>query len=233
MFRTITNILINKLGKSGYEIEKGFSNIDIIIILYTKFFEISRGLFLKFFLNKSTGFVFLGKHTRLNHCNNISAGKTLFIGDNVCINALSRNGMKIGNNVSILRNTIIECTGVIRDLGEGLEIGNNVGIAQNCFIQVRGKVSIGNDVILGPNVMIFSENHNFDDITIPIVQQGETRLPVTIENNVWLGARSVILGGVTVGEGSIVAAGAVVNKDVPPFSIVAGVPAKLIKSRLI
>jgi acetyltransferase-like isoleucine patch superfamily enzyme len=75
------------------------------------------------------------------------------LGDGVELNALSKCGVSIGDNVSILKNTIIECTGVIRNLGEGLTIGNNVGIAQNCFIQVRGKVSIGNDVIFGPGVL--------------------------------------------------------------------------------
>jgi len=229
----IINKLIRAIGKAGYSVDTSLSVFNLLKIVIQRTTMMFRGLYLKFFLKKSKGIVFLGRRTKITYCNKIECGKLLTIEDNVVINALSKEGIRIGNNVSILRNTIIECTGVIRNLGEGLSIGNNVGIAQNCFIQVRGKVSIGNDVILGPNVMIFSENHNFEDITIPIVQQGETRLPVTIENNVWLGARSVILGGVTVGEGSIVAAGAVVNKDVPPFSIVAGVPAKLIKSRLI
>ena len=153
------------------------------------------------------------------------------LGDYVEINALSKHGVKIGDNVSIQKNTIIECTGVIRDLGEGLVIGNNTGIAQGAFIQVRGKVVIGNDVIFGPNVSIFSETHNFDDPTIPIHLQGETRKGVTIEDGAWIGTRAVILDGVTVGRNSIVAAGAVVTKDVPDYAIVGGVPANPPRAR--
>ena len=230
--KKILDKLIQSLGKSNYHLDDSLNSSSILIILFNKSIEVIRGCFIGIFLHNSKGLLFIGKRVQLKFKNKINLGRSVTIGDYVQINALSKHGVQIGNNVSILRNTIIECTGVIRNLGEGLVIGNNVGIAQNCFIQVRGKVSIGNDVIFGPNVMIFSENHNFSDKTIPIVQQGETRLPVTIENNVWLGARSVILGGVTIGEGSIVAAGAVVNKDVPSFSIVAGVPAKIIKSRL-
>ena len=110
-------------------------------------------------------------------------------------------------------------------------IGNNVGISQNCFIQVRGNVNIGNNVIMGPNVSIFSENHNFTNPDLPVNIQGESRKGVIIEDGVWIGTRSVILDGVKIGENSIIAAGSVVVKDVPPFSIVGGVPAKVLKSR--
>ena len=139
--------------------------------------------------------------------------------------------IKLGKNVTILKGTIIECTGVLSNLGEGLTIGNNVGIAQNCFIQVRGKVEIGNDVIFGPNVSIFSENHNFDNPDLPISKQGETRIGVKIEDGVWIGTRAVILDGIILGKNSIVAAGSVVTKNVPPYAIVAGIPAKIIKNR--
>ena len=127
--------------------------------------------------------------------------------------------------------TIIECTGVLSNLGEGLKIGNNVGIAQNCFIQVRGEVIIEDNVIFGPNVSVFSENHNFDNPELPVNVQGVNRKGVTIESGVWIGTRSIILDGVTVGKNSIVAAGSVVNKNVLPYAIVGGVPAKLIKMR--
>jgi acetyltransferase-like isoleucine patch superfamily enzyme len=112
-----------------------------------------------------------------------------------------------------------------------LEIGDNVGIAQNCFIQVRGKVIIKNNVIFGPGVYVFSENHNFDNPDLPVVVQGETRKGVVIEEGVWIGSRATILDGVTIGMNSIIAAGSVVNKDIPPYSIAGGIPAKIIKSR--
>jgi acetyltransferase-like isoleucine patch superfamily enzyme len=104
-----------------------------------------------------------------------------------------------------------------------------VGIAQNCFIQVRGEVIIGNNVIFGPGVSVFSENHKFSDPDIPIVGQGEIRKGVVIEDNVWIASGATILDGVHIGNNSIVAAGSVVNKNVPPYAIVGGVPAKILK----
>jgi len=117
-------------------------------------------------------------------------------------------------------------------MGVGLMIGDDVGISQNCFIQVRGRVTIGSHVMFGPNVSIFSENHGFNSLDSPMISQPTIRGEVIIEDDVWLGTRSVILSGVRIGTGAIIAAGALVNKDVPPYSIVAGVPGKIIKSRL-
>ncbi len=229
--KRLLNKLIQKLGKEDYEVDETLTSIDIIIVLHSRFTQMLRGLLLMFKLKSSKGIIFKGENCKIQYCKKIRVGKSLTIGNNVEINALSKSGVFIGDNVSILKNTIIECTGVIRELGEGLRIGNRVGIAQNCFIQVRGQVEIGNDVIFGPGVSIFSENHLFEDKNIPIMQQGASRKGVTIEDDVWLGTRAIILDGVTIGKGSIVAAGSVVNKDVAPYSIVAGVPAKLIKMR--
>ena len=229
--KNILNKIINLLGKKGYVIDNDLSNYDIIIILSSKFFQAWRGFFLKIQLKKSRGIIFVGKSTRIKFKNKIVVGKTIQFGDNVEINALSKKGIIIGDNFSIHKNSIIECTGVINHLGEGLTIGNNVGIAQNCFIQVRGEVIIGDNVIFGPGVSLFSENHNFKDLSSYINEQGVTRIGVKIENGVWISSGSTILDGVTVGENSLIAAGSVVNKDVPPYSIVGGIPAKVIKYR--
>lgn len=225
------NSIINKLGRTNYKIDKSITNKDLIIESKFRFFQLLRGLYIKPFLNKSKGILFIGKRVKLRFKNKIKFGKSVIIGDYVEINALSKNGVSIGNNVSILKNTIIECTGVIRNIGEGLIIGDNVGIAQNCFIQVRGSVIFENNIILGPNVSIFSENHIFENPELPVSVQGESRKGVYIESGVWIGTRSVVLDGVRIGKNSIVAAGSIVNKDVPPYSIVGGVPAKVIKYR--
>jgi acetyltransferase-like isoleucine patch superfamily enzyme len=225
------NYLIEKLGKKEYKIDKKITYYEMLIIAFDKSICALRGVFLKIWLKKSKGIIFLGRRTNIKFRHKITLGKTITIGNYVEINALSEHGVVVGDNVTILRNTIIECTGVIRELGIGITIGNNVGIAQNCFIQVRGKVEIGCDVIIGPGVSIFSEAHNSKRTDIPIVTQGETRMDVKIGNDVWIGSNSTILGGVTIGDSSIIAAGAVVNRDVPAFSIVAGVPAKVIKIR--
>lgn len=226
----IINKIIQDSGKYGYYVDDSLRNKELLIILHEKAVQLLRGLYYRIFI-KSKGLLFVGRRCKISYKFKINIGRTVFIGDNVEINALSVEGIRLGNNVSIHRNTIIECTGVIRNLGLGLEIGDNVGIAQNCFIQVRGKITIGNNVIFGPGVYIFSENHNFDNPDLPVIAQGETRKGVVIEDGVWIGARSVILDGVKIGKNSIIAAGSIVNRDVLPYSIVGGVPAKVIKNR--
>lgn len=229
--KRLINKLIQQLGRENYQLDDSIPFRSLLSLMASRLFQLLRGFWLKITLKRATGLIFAGRRCKITHRRLISVGKTLTIGDNVEINALSKQGVTIGDNVSILKNTIIECTGVIRNIGEGLVIGNNVGIAQGAFIQVRGRVVIGNEVIFGPNVSIFSETHNFTDPDLPVKLQGETRKGVTIEDGVWIGTRAVILDGVTVGRNSIIAAGAIVNKDVPAYSIVAGVPAKVIKHR--
>jgi len=113
--------------------------------------------------------------------------------------------------------------------GEHMHIGQNCRINENVFIQ--GAI-IGDNVLIAPNVAILSVSHIHDDVTIPIVEQGETEPdPPKIGNGVWLGRNVVVLKGVKIGDNSIVAAGAIVTKDVAPNTIVGGVPARLIKNR--
>ena len=115
-------------------------------------------------------------------------------------------------------------------------MGDNVFIGRNCSITTsasgRSPLSIGNNVMLPERVQIIGGNHAFDRIDIPISQQGEGKQgAITIEDDVWIGASAIVLTGVTIGKGSVVAAGSVVTKDVEPYSIVAGNPARFIKSR--
>lgn len=113
--------------------------------------------------------------------------------------------------------------------GKGIFIGNNSTIGVNCKIQRN--VKIGNDVMMGEDVIIITNTHKFDDCNIPMRIQGSKILPVTIEDDIWIGSRVFILPGVKIGKGSIIGAGAVVTKDVPEYSIIGGIPAKLIRSR--
>jgi len=231
MIRKIINSIIQRLGRNNYRIDESIEFSDLWIILHQKLYELIRGFILSLRIKHSDGIIFKGKGVKILHCKKIKSGQTLYLGDNVYINALSINGIQFGNNVSIHRNSIIDCTGGIRHIGDGLIIGNNVGFSPNCFIQVRGKVTIGNNVIFGPGVSIFSETHNFSDIEKFINEQGETRKGVVIEDGVWIGAGATILDGVIIGSNSIVAAKSLVNKDVPPYSIVGGIPSKIIKIR--
>lgn len=111
-----------------------------------------------------------------------------------------------------------------------VEIGDNSGIGINCTLY--GKVIIGDDVMMGPEVFIYTTNHRYDDLTIPMAKQGYTEeQPVVIGNDVWIGSRVTIMPGIHIGDGAIVGSSAVVTKDVEPYGIVAGNPAKVIGSR--
>lgn len=114
--------------------------------------------------------------------------------------------------------------------GNGIRIGDNSGIGVNC--SVRGPLEIGDNVMMGPDVIIMTSSHNVESTLIPMNQQGSLpKQKVKICDDVWIGTRVIILPGVTIGEGTIIGAGAVVTKDVPDYAIVGGVPAKIIKYR--
>lgn len=109
-------------------------------------------------------------------------------------------------------------------------IGNNSGIGINA--RLHGEVTIGDNVMMGPDCIIYTSNHAFDRTDIPMNQQGfSSAKKVIIGNDVWIGGRVIILPGVKIGNGAIIGAGAVVTKDVPPYSIVGGNPAKILKYR--
>ncbi|MER3318403.1 MAG: sugar O-acetyltransferase [Allomuricauda sp.] len=141
-------------------------------------------------------------------------------------------------NVDEIRKVLSEIIGVEVDksttlftpfytnYGKNISLGKNVFINHACSFLDLGGITIEDDVMIGPRVSITSENHPTD------IKTRKTMLPssVLIKKNVWIGASATILPGVTVGENSVVAAGALVNKDVPPNTVVAGVPAKVLKT---
>lgn len=130
---------------------------------------------------------------------------------------------KMGKNVNIEH-------GAFFASGREIEIGDNSGLGINC--RVTGPLVIGNDVMMGPNVMIFTQNHKNDRTDIPMRLQTAPKQPVKIGDDVWIGANAIILPGVTIGNGAIIAAGSVVTKDVPDYAVVGGNPARIIKYRI-
>lgn len=142
-------------------------------------------------------------------------------------NVMGRRKAKIGKSN-------IHPTTIIRE-GEYVSIGDHCLINHNNLIQAgkssKGYIKIGNYVHTGANVMMLAFNHGFYTRDIPTKEQDYLDAPIVIEDDVWIGGSSIILAGVTIGEGSIIAAGSVVNKDVPPYTIVGGVPAKVLKER--
>ncbi|MFC1632015.1 acyltransferase [Candidatus Omnitrophota bacterium] len=133
--------------------------------------------------------------------------------------------MKKGENYRIHPTASLRC-------GRSISLGENSHINQYCCIWAseNSRIVLGDNLLMGPGVKIFSSNHSAK-LGIPMNQQEWVEKDVLIGNDVWLGANVVVVPGVKIGDGSLVAAGAVVTKDVPENSIVGGVPAKLIKAR--
>lgn len=114
---------------------------------------------------------------------------------------------------------------------ENLTMGERITLNDNSYMECSGGIEIGNDVMIGHGVSVLSNSHRFDDLNVPMNQQGENFGKVIIGNNVWIGAKVTILYGVTIGDGAIIGAHSLVNKDVLPNEIVAGAPVHHIRNR--
>ncbi len=155
--------------------------------------------------------LFLGKYGRIEPgvLFDITKGSRVNIGDY----------FRIENRVNIMT------------YGGDICFGERVSINPNCILYGNGGLSIGNDVLIAASTIIVPGNHNFEDPETPIRDQGVNQRGVKIGNDVWIGARCVILDGVTIGDGAVIGAGSVVTKDVPPYHVVVGAPARTLKVR--
>ncbi|TWU55689.1 putative acetyltransferase [Rubripirellula reticaptiva] len=114
---------------------------------------------------------------------------------------------------------------------ENLVVGKNSAVSTCCQLNAKAGITIGNDVLIGPGSFVWTQNHKFSNLLLPIRSQGYESASVEICDGVWLGARCIVLPGVRLSTGTVVAAGAVVTKSFEPFAILAGVPAKQIGTR--
>lgn len=134
--------------------------------------------------------------------------------------------IEIGDNVYVGHYTILK--GYYKNK---MIIGSGTWIGQQCFFHSAGGITIGNNVGIGPGVKILTSTHRLDDKSVPILHSPLEFAPVLIEDDADIGVGAILLPGVRVGKGAQVAAGAVVTTDVPPYAIVAGVPAKILRMR--
>ncbi len=204
----------------------------IKVELITLFFGYLPGIFGYFFrrllfptLFKSVGKgTVFGRGITLQHSRKISMGKNCVI-DEYCKLSAQGNDQSVivlGNEVLLGRSTVLGTR-------DGLiEIDDFCNIGANCRLGTTSKIKFGKHVLLAANCYIGGAAHQFDRLDVPIMRQGyESRGGVVVEDDVWLGANVIILDGVTVGTGSVIGAGSVVTKDIPPYSIAVGVPAKV------
>jgi acetyltransferase-like isoleucine patch superfamily enzyme len=228
--------ILEKLASTAtgrpYRISDDLAGADALDVLVRRASESLRGLLMRRKLRRSTGPLFAGKRVTIRHGRQVAIGRSCVFGDDVILDALGRSGISLGDRVSIGRGSTLTVSGVVARPGAGIKIGSRVGINEYCHIGGQGGVEIGDDVIFGPGVRVFSEDHQFDDPDLPIRDQGERRRPVSIGEGSWVGAGAIITAGVTIGAGAVVAAGSVVTRDVEAKQVVAGVPARLLRERI-
>lgn len=194
---------------------------------------IARGFYYRLLKLKSSGVISVGPNVRISGPRSkLVFGRRCKIQAEVTLQSICRSGLNFGDDVTICHGAIVGPSGQWGgNLGHGLTMGNRSSIGAYSYIGCSGSIAIGDDVLIGPRLTIIAENHNYSDATRTIKEQGVHNRGIVIGNDIWMGACVTILDGVTIGDHAIVAAGAVVTKDVEPYAIVAGVPARTIRSR--
>lgn len=234
MLRTILQSFIRQLKHDPhYTIDPQLPLSGLFTLIKERGLAYCRGILRRLTLAGCGGSLFVGRRVQLLNTHRLHVGKSVTLEDDVKIDALSREGVWLGDNVSIGRFSVIECTGVITHLGKGFRIGHDSNLGDYCFVGAAGGVTIGNYVLIGQGVRFHSENHVISRTDIPMKSQGVTNEGIVVEDDVWLGSGVLVLDGVRIGHGAVVAAGSVVTKDVPSWAIVGGVPAKILKYRQI
>lgn len=186
-----------------------------------------RGAFYRLIMEMH-GLPAIEKGVRIRFANYLRLGHGVYLDENTYLHACP-NGIEIGDGTLVMHGAVLHVYN-FRDIPHaGIKIGRNSLVGENCVIRGQGGVMIGDRVYTSPFTQIIAVNHVFDDPERPFIEQGITAQGIVIEDDVWLGAGSIITDGVRVGQGAVVAAGAVVTSDVPPHTVVGGVPARVLK----
>lgn len=224
-------MLLKIAGKDNFQLD---SNIDTEYILrqcWKYGWMMIRGKIFSFGHKKIAKNVFIGKKVKVIERKQLTLGQKTKLQEGVYIDALSQDGVSIGDGVVIGRNTRIECTGGLQSIGKGVRIGSRTTFGNDCMFGAAGGIEIGDDVVAGQFIRFHSENHNFDDTTKLIREQGVTHKGIKIGNNCWIGAGAVFLDGAELGDGCVIGANTVVTKKFPSNVVIAGIPAKIISCR--
>lgn len=139
--------------------------------------------------------------------------------------------IRLADEVSVYAGTRLVVSDVDVYAGVGIDIGRRTIINVGSYLSGEGRLTIGAEVLIGPHVKLLSAGHAIDGGDEIVARNGITRAPVVIEDGAWIGAGATVLQGVRVGQGAVVAAGSVVTHDVPPGTVVAGVPARKVRDR--
>jgi acetyltransferase-like isoleucine patch superfamily enzyme len=222
---------ITRLKGRTFTIDRGMPLRVLLTILLRRAIWLLRGLIKTATLTGRPRPVFMGPGTRLRNLSMCGFGKGVTLETGVILDGLSTDGIHLGDNVSIGAYSQIRASG-ISQVGFGLRIGNKSSCDSYSFFGAAAAIVIGENVIMGQHVSFHAQNHIFSRTDVPIRLQGVTGIGITIEDDCWIGSNVVFLDGCHIGEGCVIAAGAVVRGTIPPFSVVGGVPAKVLRSRI-
>lgn len=175
--------------------------------------------------------IFIAPEVNLRSATRIRFGKGVTLERGVIIDGLSHDGVELGDNVMIGPYSVVRAS-VLSNVGAGIRMGNGSSVDAYSYIGAGGPITIGENVIMGQHISFHAENHNYDRTDIPIKYQGTRRSGIVIEDDCWVGANTTFLDGAHVGKGCVIAAGAVVRGEIPPYSVVVGAPARVLRSRL-
>ena len=175
------------------------------------------------------GLVAIERGVRIRFADQIRLGKGVYLDEGVYLHACPA-GIQIGENTFVMHHAELHVYN-FRDLpSAGITIGQDSLIGEFNVLRGQGGISIGDRVYTSPLVQMLAVNHVFLDPSRPFVEQGITAEGIVVEDDVWIGAGAIVTDGVRIGCGAVVAAGAVVTSDVPPHTVVAGVPARVVKT---
>jgi acetyltransferase-like isoleucine patch superfamily enzyme len=175
------------------------------------------------------GLVAIEKGVRIRFADQIHLGSGVYLDEGVYLHACP-GGIRVGDNTLIMHHAELHVYN-FRDLPHaGIEIGQDSLIGEFNVLRGQGGIKIGDRVYTSPFVQLAAVNHIFSDPNRPFVEQGITAQGITVEDDVWIGAGAIITDGVRIGRGAVVAAGAVVTGDVQAHTVVAGVPARVVKT---
>jgi acetyltransferase-like isoleucine patch superfamily enzyme len=177
---------------------------------------------------RAEGLPAIEDHVRINRPEDITLGRSVYIDHGVYLHG-APGGLEIGEKSWIMtgcRLHVFNYRGIEK---AGIRIGRRTFIGEGSIIRGQGGVTVGDNVLFGPRVMVLAVNHVFTDPERPIMDQGITADGICIEDNCWIGAGAIVLDGVTIGRGSCIGAGAVVTQSIPPHSLAVGVPARVIR----
>lgn len=228
---SVIDRLLKIAGKDNFQIDPSIGIHYILRLCWKYGCMMIRGYFFSLGYKKIARSVYVGKKVKVIEKRNLSLGEKTKLHDGVYIDALSWDGVQLGDQVVIGRNSRIECTGGLQNIGKGVKIGSRSTFGNDCMLGAAGGIEIGDDVVAGQFIRFHSENHNYNDTKKLIKEQGVSHKGIKIGNNCWIGAGSVFLDGAELGDGCVVGANAVVTKKFPDNAVIAGVPARMISVR--